>query len=69
VMLTIVWSKGPRGTIWRLHQHHLHVWKAIEVVQKVRGYVYFDEGSVVFEIFGVRRKVHDGDMLIISDVP
>jgi hypothetical protein len=55
--------------IWRLHQHHLEVWRAIEIVQKVRGYVYFDEGSVVFEIFGVRRKVHDGDMLIISDVP
>jgi hypothetical protein len=47
-------SKGPRGTIWRLHAHHLHVWMAIEVVQKVRQSVRFGEERLVFEIFGVR---------------
>jgi hypothetical protein len=35
-------------------------------VQKVRGYVYSEQGSVVFELFGVRRKVLDGDLLLIE---
>ena len=43
-------SKEPRDT--NLHSWHLHVWRAIEVVQRVRGSVRLGEGRMVFEVFG-----------------
>jgi hypothetical protein len=59
-------SKGPRGTIWNLHSWHLHVWRAIEVVQKARGSVRLGEERLVFEVFGVRRKKREKNMLLVS---
>lgn len=60
-------SCGPRGTIWQLDEEHLHVWRCIEVVQKVHGAVSLSaERREIFSMFGVGLKRIDGDMLIVS---
>jgi len=60
-------SNGPRGTLWQLDEEHLHVWRCIEVVQKVHGAVSFSaERREIFSMFGVGLKRIDGDMLMVS---
>ena len=60
-------SSGPRGTLWQLDEEHLHVWRCIEVVQKVHGAVSLSaERREIFSMFGVGLKRIDGDMLMVS---
>ncbi|CAG5188077.1 uncharacterized protein ALTATR162_LOCUS11862 [Alternaria atra] len=60
-------SNGPRGTIWQLDDEHLHVWRCIEVVQKVNGAVSLSaERREIFYMFGGGLKGIDGDMLLVS---
>ncbi|KAI4618652.1 hypothetical protein J4E80_005254 [Alternaria sp. BMP 0032] len=60
-------SSGPRGTLWQLDEEHLHVWRCIEVVQKVHGAVSLSaERLEIFSMFGVGLKRIDGDMLMVS---
>ncbi|KAI4691249.1 uncharacterized protein J4E84_003540 [Alternaria hordeiaustralica] len=60
-------SSGPRGTLWQLDEEHLHVWRCIEVVQKVHGAVSLSaERREIFSMFGVGLKRIDGDMLLVS---
>ncbi|KAG9195929.1 hypothetical protein G6011_01050 [Alternaria panax] len=60
-------SSGPRGTIWQLDEQHLHVWRCIEVVQKVAGAVSLSaDRRELFSMFGVGLKGIKGDMLLVS---
>jgi hypothetical protein len=60
-------SSGPRGTIWQLDDQHLHVWRCIEVVQKVSGAVSLSaDRREIFSMFGVGLKGIKGDMLLVS---
>ena len=60
-------SSGPRGTIWQLDEGHLHIWRCIEVVQKVTGAVSLSADlREIFSIFGVGLKSINGDMLLVS---
>ncbi|KAL1793594.1 hypothetical protein ACET3X_008576 [Alternaria dauci] len=60
-------SSGPRGTIWQLDEGHLHVWRCIEVVQKVTGAVSLSaDRREIFSMFGVGLKSINGDMLLVS---
>lgn len=60
-------STGPRGTIWQLDEEHLHVWRCIEVVQKVHGVVGLGpDRREVFSMFGVGLKSIKDDLLLVS---
>jgi hypothetical protein len=60
-------NSGPRGTIWQLDDQHLHVWRCIEVVQKVSGAVSLSaDRREIFSMFGVGLKGIKGDMLLVS---
>jgi hypothetical protein len=60
-------SAGARGTIWQLDVEHLHVWRCIEVVQKVHGAVSLGpDRREVFSMFGAGLKSIKGDMLLVS---